>query len=90
MNWDEYKAQAKQEDPAVKEIIEEAEAEARIITAIIKQRSELGLSQRDLAKLCSIPQSSVARIETGKTVPKISTLLNIMAKLGLTLTPSRI
>jgi ribosome-binding protein aMBF1 (putative translation factor) len=90
MNWDEYKAQAKQEDPAVKEIIEEAEAEARIITAIIKQRSELGLSRRDLAKLCSIPQSSVARIETGKTVPKISTLLNIMAKLGLTLTPSRI
>ena len=90
MNWDEYKAQAKQEDPAVKEIIEEAEAEARIITAIIKQRSELGLSRCDLAKLCSIPQSSVARIETGKTVPKISTLLNIMAKLGLTLTPSRI
>ena len=88
MKWSELKEELKQGDPVSREIVEEAEAEARIVSAIIKQRSELGLSQRDLARLCEIPQSSVARIETGKTMPKIDTLLKIMAKLGLTLTPS--
>ncbi len=90
MNWDEYKEQVKQTDPIGKEILEEAEAEASIISAIIKQRSALGLSQRDLALLCDMPQSSVARIESSKTTPRLDTLLKILKQLGLSLsiTPS--
>lgn len=90
MNWDEYKEQVKQTDPIGKEILEEAEAEASIISAIIKQRSALGLSQRDLALLCGMPQSSVARIESSKTTPRLDTLLKILKQLGLSLsiTPS--
>lgn len=85
MNWNEYKAMVKETDPVGKEILEEAEAEAAIISAMISQRSSLGLSQRDLAALCDIPQSSVARIESNKTVPRLDTLLKILGQLGLTL-----
>ncbi len=85
MNWDEYKQQVKNTDPIAKEVIEEAETEAAIISAMIQQRNSLGLSQRELADICEIPQSSVARIESSKTTPRLDTLLKILGKLGLTL-----
>lgn len=85
MNWNEYKNQVKQTDPIGKEILEEAETEASIISAMIKQRSALGLSQRDLAALCDMPQSSVARIEANKTTPRLDTLLKLLNQLGLSL-----
>ena len=85
MNWNEYKDHVKQTDPVGKEILEEAEAEAAIISAMIKQRSALGMSQRELARLCDIPQSSVARIESSKTTPRLDTILKIYRQLGLTL-----
>ena len=90
MNWTQYKNNVKQTDPVGKEILEEAELEASIISAMIRQRSALGLSQRDLATLCDIPQSSVARIESNKTTPRLDTLLKIFSKLGLTLNVSPI
>ena len=85
MNWIEYKEQVKQTDPVGKEILEEAEAEASIISAIIRQRAALGISQRELAALCNIPQSSIARIESSKTTPRLDTVLKILSHLGLTL-----
>ncbi len=85
MNWNDYKLEVKSKDPVGKEIIEEAEIEAGIISDMIKQRSAMGLSQRDLAELCDIPQSSIARIETGKITPRLDTLLKILKQLGLTL-----
>ena len=47
------------------------------------------ISQRDLAKMCKLPQSSIARIESHKTIPKLDTLIKIMQPLGLTLTVSK-
>ena len=90
MNWSEYKENVKHTDPVGKELIEEAESEAAIITAIISQRNALGLSQRDLANLCEIPQSSIARIESSKTTPRLDTLLRIMKQLGLTLSVTKL
>ena len=88
MTWDEYKDNVKATDPIANEVLEEAETEAKIVSAIIHQRNELGLSQRDLAAICGIPQSSVARIESLKTMPRLDTLLKILSKLGLTLSVS--
>lgn len=88
MNWDEYKEQVKSTDPIGKELIEEAEAEASIISAMIRQRDALGLSQRELAALCGMPQSSVARIESYKTTPRLDTLIKMLNHLDLTLTVS--
>lgn len=69
MNWNDYANYVKSADPDAYQILDEAKAEAAIISAMIEQRNALGLSQRDLASLCDIPQSSVARIESCKTTP---------------------
>ncbi len=57
---------------------------------MVAQRHTLGLSQRDLAEICGLPQSSVARIESFKTTPNLDTLLKIMnaLKLKITITPA--
>ena len=88
MNWNEYTKQVKNTDPVGKEMLEEAEVEASIISAMINQRANLGMSQRELAALCNMPQSSVARIESSKTTPRLDTLLKIFNQLGLTLNVS--
>ena len=66
--------------------IEEVEQMACIISTMTNRRKELGLSQRDLAKMCNVPQSSIGRIESCRTTPNISTLLNIFKHLGLSFT----
>ena len=87
-NWNDYKTYVKKIDSQAKKDMEEMEEHAVIVGAIIEKLTELGISQRDLADMCGIPQSSVARIETFKTIPKIDTLLKIMQPLGLKLTVS--
>ena len=86
MNWEEYNNDVKSIDSVAKEVLEEAEAKAEIITAMINRRNDLGLSQRDLAEMCGIPQSSVSRIESNKTIPKLDTLIKIFTRLGLRFT----
>ncbi len=88
--WDDYKKHVKAIDPEAKKSIEEMECLSSIITSMTTQRNALGLSQRELANLCGIPQSSVARIEAFKTTPNLDTLLKIMQPLGLTLTVSAV
>ena len=66
--------------------MEQIEEIAEIVGAMVEQRNAMGISQRDLAAMCGIPQSSVARIESYKTTPNLDTLLKIMKPLGLKLT----
>lgn len=84
--WNDYKDYVKRIDPENKKDMEEIEAIASIVGAVIQQRNELGITQRDLALLCDIPQSSVARIESFRTTPNLDTLIKIMRPLGLKLT----
>ena len=86
MTWDEYKEEAKARNPLTKQIIEEAEIEAHVVSAIVRRRRELKLTQKKLAEKCGIPQSSVARIESSKTMPRLDTLAKILTNLGLKLT----
>ena len=81
--WEEYKKEIKKENKQSKFDIEEMENLANIVTAIYKKRENLGLSQKELADMCDIPQSTVARIETFKTSPNIDTLIKIAHKLGM-------
>lgn len=87
--WNDYKEHEKAVDPVIAKDMEETKEIAAIVTAMVEQRNALGLSQRDLAAMCGIPQSSVARIESCKTTPNLGTLLNIFQHLGLTLTVSQ-
>jgi len=84
--WSNYKNHVKAMGPEDKKNMENIENLAVIIGAMIDKRSELGISQRELAAICGIPQSSVARIESFKTTPNLNTLLKIMRPLGLKLT----
>ena len=65
--------------------MEQIEELTAIVAAMIRKRTEMGISQRKLAEICSVPQSSVARIEAMKTTPKLDTLLKLMQPLGLKL-----
>lgn len=84
--WTDYKEHVKKVDPEISKDIEEIEEISAIISVMIAQRTSKGISQRELAAMCGIPQSSVARIESCKTTPQLKTLLNIFKHLGLHLT----
>lgn len=83
--WTDYKQHVNNIDSIRSNDLSEIEAQAEIITQIIQQRHALGLSQRDLASLCGIPQSTVARIESSQTSPTLSTLLKLLKPLHLKL-----
>ena len=87
--WNDYKEYVKRIDKKTARDVEEIEEQAKIISAIVEQRNELGISQRELAELCGIPQSSVARIESFQTTPNLATLLKLLRPLGLKLTISK-
>ena len=88
--WEEVKSEAKKFDKQVKDDIEEMETLTKIISAIIDRRNKLGYSQRELAAICGLPQSSVARIESCVVNPKFETIIKIMKPLGLKLSVSSI
>lgn len=54
-----------------------------IIKEFIKARKSSGLSQRELAQRCGLPQSTVGRIEAGLVVPNILTVAKIADVLQL-------
>ncbi|MBO7340044.1 MAG: helix-turn-helix transcriptional regulator [Lachnospiraceae bacterium] len=87
-DWKEYKDRVRKSYPELGKDLDEVEEISAIVGAMIAQRRNLELSQRDLAELCGIPHSSVARIESGKTIPNLTTLLKLFDKLGLRITVS--
>lgn len=84
-NWNDYKKHVKETNPEIGKDLDEIEAISQIVGTMIERRHDLSLSQRDLADLCGLPHSSVARIESGKSTPNLSTLLKIFRELGLSL-----
>ncbi len=87
--WTDYKKHVRETNPGIAEDIDEAEAVSQIVGTLIERRHDLNLSQRDLAILCGLPHSSIARIESGKSTPNLRTLLKIFRELGLTLTAEK-
>lgn len=56
-----------------------------MVFEVIKQRKKKKISQLELSKLVSVPQSSISRIETFRTVPSLQMLLKIGKALDLSL-----
>lgn len=83
--WEDYKNHVKAISEEERHNMEEIEEVSDIVSSIIRRRRELGISQRALAEQCGVPQSSVARIETLKTTPKLDTLIKLMRALDLRL-----
>ena len=83
--WQDYKNHVKSIDEDNRILMEEIDELTSIVSAMIDKRTALGITQRELAQLCGLPQSSIARIESGRTIPKLDTLLKIIHPLGLKL-----
>ena len=73
--WNDYKEHVKSVDPEIGKDMDEVENISAIVSAMVEQRTSLGLSQRELASMCGIAQSSVARIESCKTCLTYSDIL---------------
>lgn len=85
-NWDEYKDKIRNsDDEQLKQDLQEMEELTALMATIIRRRQELGWSQRELAKRCGMPQSSIARMETGISFPRVDTLARVLRELGMTL-----
>ena len=56
-----------------------------LIGELVKARQEKGITQKQLEELSGVKQHVIARIENGTSVPKISTILRVLAPLGKTL-----
>lgn len=66
------KFKVKNEDSIKKVLIIEPEYQA--ILNLYETRTELGITQKELAKLSGIRQSNISRIESGMCSPTIHTL----------------
>ena len=60
----------------------EIKLEEELIEATIAARNKKQLTQRELSKRTSIPQSTIARIESGLVSPKIQTLNKLLIAMG--------
>jgi len=59
-----------------------AEADERMLYALIRARKDAGLSQRDLAEALGIKQSSVAAFERYDNDPRLSTIRRYAVAVG--------
>jgi DNA-binding XRE family transcriptional regulator len=56
---------------------------AKVRDLIFKRRTDLGMTQRQLAEAAHYNHACVSRIETGMMVPSLDTLIDLCKALGL-------
>lgn len=71
--------------PGVRKAYIEMQPEMQIIRALIISRTQKGMSQRKLAQKIGVPQSALARFETGGINPTLSFIQKVTSGLGLKL-----
>ena len=76
MNWKEHKKRLL-EDPEFKKEYEALEPEYKLASALIRLRLAKGLTQEQLAKLLNTKQESIARLESGGSLPSLSTVKKV-------------
>ncbi|MCD7725176.1 MAG: helix-turn-helix domain-containing protein [Clostridiales bacterium] len=65
--------------------ISENDLMVQLVGEVIKTRKEKHISQRELEDMTGIKQSVIARMESGKTDPQLSTVLKLLVSMGKTL-----
>ena len=90
MNWKEHKKQL-MKDMDFRNEYEALEPEYRLAAALIRLRLAKGLSQGQLAELLHTKQESIARLESGNSLPSLSTVKRVAdaldAELEISLRP---
>lgn len=64
------------------EELTEIDFKVELLGKLLEIRKEKGLTQSELAKICSVKQEYLVRLEKSKTAPQIDTLLKILVPLG--------
>ncbi len=62
-----------------------SESCSAIVDRLIELRHQKGMTQKALAKAANLPQPSIARLESKRTIPQLDTLLKVAAALGYNL-----
>lgn len=69
------------QNPVFKQGFDKEMTKLESAVALMKLREEQGLSQRELARLAHVPQSTIARVEKGANT-SVDTLIKIASALG--------
>jgi len=92
MNWREHKKQL-MKAPEFREEYEALETEYKLAATLIRLRLAKGLTQAQLAALLNTKQESIARLESGNSLPSLSTVRRVAtaldAELEINLRPKR-
>jgi transcriptional regulator with XRE-family HTH domain len=76
--FDDFRNELLDEDPLLFITLE-------IVGKLMAARDRKKISQRELSRLSGIPQKTISRIENGKDVPKLPTLIKLANSLDLKL-----
>src|SRR3990172_3420743 len=76
MNWREHKKQL-MKDPDFRKEYESLEPEYKLAAGLIRLRLSKGLTQAQLAALLNTKQESIARLESGSSLPSLSTVRKV-------------
>ncbi len=76
MNWKEHKKKLLK-NPEFGVEYEALEPEYKLASALIRLRLAKGLTQEQLAKLLNTKQESIARLESGGSLPSLSTVKRV-------------
>ena len=76
MNWKEHKKRLLK-DPEFRAEYEALEPEYKLASALIRLRLAKGLTQEQLAKFLNTKQESIARLESGDSLPSLSTVKRV-------------
>lgn len=79
-SWDDF-----EKEVFTPEEIRASDLRVALIGEMIKAREEKGISQKKLEELSGVKQPVIARMEKGKTIPQIETVLKVLGALGKTL-----
>ena len=71
--WKEFR-QELLNNPETKEAYDSHAAERALAKALIAQRLENDLTQKEMATLMNMPQGNISRMESGERMPTLSTL----------------
>lgn len=78
--WEEFEKEISSVDEIEKQAIKQT---AKLVSAMIRRRRMLGLTQEQVAKRAGLTQSVVARLENSPHIPRIDTLQKVAFALGL-------
>ena len=76
MNWKEQKKRLMR-DPEFRREYEALEPEYRLASSLIRLRLAKGLTQEELARRLHTKQSAIARLESGSSLPSLSTVKRV-------------